>query len=225
MSSIYGQFCPIAKAVEVIGERWTILIIRELLCGSTRFNQLQRGLSQISPSLLTKRLNQLIDDEIVFKKAVAGQQRAEDFLTPAGKELTPIIMGLGSWGMKWTRSRMEDDELDVELLMLDFYRRAEMSEVPGGHCVAHFIFDGLKTYPHWWMILDETDRDLCVANPGVDVDLTIKSDLRTMTQIWDGQLTMAKAKREKRVILEGTPLFTRSISHWLKGSLLSPHTP
>ncbi|MDA0990684.1 MAG: helix-turn-helix domain-containing protein [Verrucomicrobia bacterium] len=121
----YGQFCPIAKACELIGERWTLLIIRELLCGSTRFSELQRGLSQISPSLLTKRLNQLVDDELLIRKQSVDRKKVEYFLTPSGKELAPIIMGLGDWGHRWARSRMEEDELDIELLMLEFYRRID----------------------------------------------------------------------------------------------------
>ena len=221
MSTIYGQFCPIAKATEVVGERWTILIIRELLCGSTRFNQLQRGLSQISPTLLTKRLNQLIDHEIVFKKSVSGQKHSEYFLTPAGLELGPLIMGLGDWGMKWTRSQMEEEELDVEFLMLAFYRRVDLDQVPGRRCVIHFSFTGLKTFPHWWMVLDETNRDLCVAPPGLDVEITVKTDLGTMARIWDHQLSMTQAKREQRLQLEGLPIYTRSISKWLRGNPLT----
>ncbi|MGK0237626.1 MAG: DNA-binding HxlR family transcriptional regulator [Candidatus Pelagisphaera sp.] len=221
----YGQFCPIAKAAEILGERWTILILRELICGSTRFNQLQRGLSQISPTLLTKRLNQLVDDEIVFKKTITGQKRVEYHLTPAGKDLTPVIMGLGDWGMKWTRSRMEDDELDVELLMLEYYRRLDLEQVPGGEVVAHFAFSGLKTFPHWWIKLKDEERELCIVNPGCDVDVTLKSDLRTMTRIWAGELTFAEAKKTSHLQVEGRPVYTRSLPNWLKVSPLARPLP
>ncbi|MDF7801812.1 helix-turn-helix domain-containing protein [Pontiellaceae bacterium B1224] len=218
----YGQFCPIAKACEILGERWTILIVRELLCGSTRFNQLQRGLSQMSPSLLTKRLNQLVDDEIIFKKKVPGQRRAEYFLTPAGKELAPVVMGMGDWGQKWARSRMEDEELDIELLMLEFFRRLDVEQIPGGTLVAHFMFPQLQTYPHWWMVIDGDDeRELCVVHPGRDVDITIKSDAKTMCEIWNGDITFSDAKKAGRIRVEGLPLMKRSVAKWLKAGLLA----
>lgn len=218
----YGQFCPIAKACEILSERWTLLIIRELLCGSTRFSQLQRGLSQISPTLLTKRLNQLADDEVILKKKPQGQQHAEYYLTPAGMELAPIVMGLGDWGQKWARSRMEEDELDIELLMLEFYRRLDLDQIPGGQLVVHFSFSGLKTYPHWWIVIDsKEERELCVAHPGRDVDITVKSDARTMTRIWMGEITFKEARSEGLIELEGLPIMTRSISKWLRGGLLT----
>jgi DNA-binding HxlR family transcriptional regulator len=217
----YGQFCPISKACEILSERWTILIVRELLCGSTRFNQFQRGLSQISPSLLTKRLNQLVDDEIIFKKSIPGQRRSEYFLTPAGKELAPIVMGMGDWGHKWAHSRMEEEELDIELLMLELFRRLDIEEIPGGTLVAHFVFPKLQTYPHWWIVIDgEDERELCVAHPGRDVDITIKSDAKTMCEIWNGRITFVQAKKEGRIELEGLPVMTRSVAKWLKGGPL-----
>lgn len=221
MRTQYGQFCPIAKACEILSERWTILIIRELLCGSTRFNQFQRGLSQISPTLLTKRLNQLVEDEIIMKRKVQGMRHAEYYLTPAGKELAPIVMSLGDWGQKWARSRMEDDELDIELLMLEFYRRLDLDQIPGGKLVAHFVFPSLQTYPHWWIVIDsEDERELCVAHPGRDVDVTIKTNALTMTRIWFGDTTVRQAKKEGLITLDGLPIMTRSVSNWLKGGLL-----
>ncbi len=212
----YGQFCPISKAAEILGERWNILIIRELICGSTRFGELQRGLSQISPTLLTKRLNQLAEYEIVFKKTLPGQKRIEYHLTPAGKELGPLIMSMGEWGMKWNRSRMEDEELDVEFLMLEFYRRLDQEQIPGGRFVAHFSFPGLKSFAHWWIVIDGKERELCDTNPGCEVDIRIRSDVRTMTRIWAGELSFQDAKRSEQLQLEGPPLLVRSIAKWLK---------
>ena len=116
---IGSQFCPIAKAAEVIGERWTLLILRELLLGTTRFNDFQRALSQISPTLLTKRLNQLNEDGLLIKKQ-PEPRKTEYHPTAATRELAPVIMGLGEWGMKWARGQMTDEEMDVELLMLEF---------------------------------------------------------------------------------------------------------
>ncbi len=145
MSIRYGQFCPVAKAAEVLGERWTILIIRELLLGTTRFSDLQRALSQISPTLLTKRLNQLQDCGLVIRKKLPQQRRTEYHLTPAGRELLPVVIGLGEWGMKWARGQMSDDELDVELLMHDFSRRIDETQLPGGRTVIKFVFTGPRS--------------------------------------------------------------------------------
>ena len=163
-----------------------------------------------------------VADEIIFKKTLSGQRRAEYYLTPAGKELAPIVMSMGDWGQKWARSRMDDDELDIELLMLEFFRRLEISAIPGGTLVAHFHFPALETYPHWWIVIDgEDERELCVAHPGRDVDITIKSDARTMCEIWNGDTTFTAAKKDGRIKLEGLPIMKRSISKWLRGGLLT----
>ena len=166
MSTRYGQFCPVSKAAEVLGERWTILIIRELLLGTTRFNDFQRALSQISPTLLTKRLNQLQECGLVVRKTVPDQRRTEYQPMPAAKELKPIIFGLGKWGMKWARGQMNDDELDVELLMYDLHRRIDATQLPGGRTVIKFLFRGLPKFGHWWIVLENGARELCVDNPG-----------------------------------------------------------
>src|SRR5436190_17550006 len=158
MSIRYGQFCPVSKAAEILGERWTILIIRELLMGTTRFSDFQRALSQISPSLLTKRLQQLHDAGLVVRKPLPAQRRTEYHPTAAGRDLLPIVAGLGEWGMKWARGQMSDDELDVELLMHDFSRRIDATQLPGGGTVLEFIFPGLTQFAHWWIVL-ETNGD------------------------------------------------------------------
>ena len=130
MSLRYGQICPVSKTAELLGERWTLLIIRELVLGTTRFNDFQRALSQISPTLLTKRLNQLQEAGLVVRKTIPDQRRIEYHPTAASKELKPIILGLGKWGMRWARGQMNDDELDVEMLMYDLQRRIDATQLP-----------------------------------------------------------------------------------------------
>ncbi len=217
MSIRYGQFCPVAKAAEVLGERWTILIIRELLMGTTRFSDFQRTLSQISPTLLTKRLNQLQDCGLIIRKKLPAQQRTEYHLTPAGRELLPVVAGLGEWGMKWARGQMSDDELDVELLMHDFSRRLDATQLPGGRNVIQFIFAGLSQFAHWWIVLEENgERELCVDNPGKEVDVQIRSDLRTMTEIWAGDREIRAAKKDGRLQLSGNAVLIRTLPSWLR---------
>jgi DNA-binding HxlR family transcriptional regulator len=222
----YGQFCPIAKAAEVLGERWTILIIRELLVGTTRFSDFQRTLSQISPTLLTKRLNQLQECGLVLRKNRPGLQRAEYHLTAAGRELQPVVFGLGEWGMKWVRGQMSDDELDVELLMHDFSRRLDAAQLPGGRTVIKFTFAGLAKFGHWWIVVEESgERELCADNPGQDADIQLRSDLRTMVKIWAGDTEIRTAKKDGRLQVMGNPVLARTASVWLRPSIFAHVRP
>lgn len=226
MSLKYGQFCPIAKAAEVIGERWNILLIRELLLGETRFNDLQRGLSQMSPSLLAKRLKQLVDGGLVIKKELQGKRHAEYFLTAAGRELGPIVMSIGEWGARWARGQMDDDELDVELLMIDFRRRIDTDQLPSGRTVIRFIYPELKEFAHWWIVIEENgNRELCVDNPGKEVDVSLRCNLRTMTEIWAGDTSISQAKRDGLLQVTGNPVLARSVSKWLGISLMAHVRP
>ncbi len=225
MSTKYGQFCPVAKAMEILGERWTLLIVRELLLGNTRFSDLQRALSQISPSLLTKRLNELVDHELVIKRRLTEQRRTEYHLTASGKELMPIVVSMGEWGMRWARGRMDDDELDVELLMFDLQRRLDDSALPGGRNVLHFAFNGLKNFANWWIVVDCGEKKLCIDSPKGEVDLTLVTDVRTLTEIWAGDTNVSDAKRDGRLLLKGSSILQRSISSWLRGSIFSGIRP
>lgn len=140
----YGQFCPVAKAMELFGEKWTLLILRELHMGATRFNELQRGLSLISPTVLTKRLNELADSEIILRKKIPGQRGNEYFLTQAGKETLPLLKGVGDWGMRWARGDIRDSDLDIELLMTYLQRSIKTEALPGDQSVIRFRFTDLK---------------------------------------------------------------------------------
>ncbi|WP_193211226.1 winged helix-turn-helix transcriptional regulator [Luteolibacter marinus] len=215
MSTRYGQFCPVAKATEVLGERWTILIIRELLLGTSRFSDFQRALSQISPTLLTKRLGQLVDQGLVLKKTSTGGKRVEYFLTACGKELGPIVNSLGIWGMRWARGQMNDDELDVELLMFDLCRRLDPDALPGGSTVIHFAYCGLESFPTWWILVENGKPELCVAHPGRDADVSLHTDVRTMVEIYAGDLRLADARRDGRLEVTGSPTLVRSVADWL----------
>ena len=211
----YGQFCPVSKAAEVLGEKWTLLIIRELLLGATRFSQIQKGLARISPTLLNKRLDSLQQHGIIVRRRIAEQRGTEYQLTEAGRELMPIIMQTAEWGMRWARGQMSDDELDVELLMSDVQRRIDISKLPGGQTVIKFHFTDLDDFGKWWIKIKDGDVDLCVENPGTEVDVYITSDLRTMTEIWMGDLSINKAKTSKRLKLVGQSKLLKNINSWL----------
>lgn len=217
MSIRYGQICPVSKTAELLGERWTLLIIRELVLGTTRFNDFQRALSQISPTLLTKRLKQLEEAGLLVRKTIPNQRRCEYHPTAAGKELKPIIEGLGKWGMRWARGQMNDDELDVEMLMYDLQRRIDAEQLPGGRTVVKFSFRGLPKFSHWWIVIEpDGSRILCVHNPGVPVDIELISDLRTMSHVWAGDMDIRMAKNAGRLELKGNAILIRTISSWLR---------
>lgn len=226
MSIRYGQICPVSKTAELLGERWTLLIVRELVLGTTRFNDFQRALSQISPTLLTKRLNELQEAGLVLRKTIPNQRRTEYCPTAACKELEPIIVGLGEWGMRWARGQMNDDELDVEMLMYDLQRRIDATQLPGGRTVIKFFFRALPKFAHWWIVIEaDGQRILCVNNPQVPVDIELVTDLRTMSHVWAGDLDLRVAKDMGRLELKGNPILVRTISSWLRRGMFADVRP
>lgn len=212
----YGQFCPISKAAEVLGERWTLLIVREMLMGATRFNTLQRGLGTISPTMLTKRLNELCDSGIVLRKKIPGQKGYEYFLTQSGRELAPVIEAFGTWGTSWARSRLPDEELDVELLMLYLERSIDPAQMIGTETVVRFQFTDLNALRDWWLIVHDNVVDSCVLDPGKEIDVYFTTDLRTMIRAWMGYTSYQKAMAEGRLKVVGPPELTRHINRWIR---------
>jgi DNA-binding HxlR family transcriptional regulator len=211
----YGQFCPVAKATEVIGEKWTLLILRELMLGTTRFNEFQRAISRMSPTLLAKRLRHLEECGIVIRKKLSGQKGYEYRLTAAGKELSPLIEVLAVWGMRWARGQMSDDELDVEFLMWDLQRRLQTGQLPDGETVICFIFDELAKHKTWWLLVDGDAVDLCTEDPGKDIDLYINSSVRTIAEVWKGDLDLRVALRNKSIKAHGAHHLIRTMPGWL----------
>jgi DNA-binding HxlR family transcriptional regulator len=211
----YGQFCPVAKATEVIGEKWTLLILRELMLGTTRFNEFQRAISRMSPTLLVKRLRQLEECGIVIRKKLSGQKGYEYRLTAAGKELGPLIEILAVWGMRWVRGQMSDDELDVEFLMRELQRRLQTDQLPDGQTVICLIFDELTKHQTWWLLVDGDVVDLCTEDPGKDVDVYINSSVRTIAEVWRGDLDLRVALRSKSIKTQGSRHLIRTMPDWL----------
>ncbi|MFQ5509855.1 MAG: winged helix-turn-helix transcriptional regulator [Leptospirillia bacterium] len=221
----YGQFCPVSKAAEVLGERWTFLIVRQLLGGATRFNQIHRGVSKISPTVLNKRLRELEVAGVVVKKTIPGQRGFEYQLTECGRDLEKLVIDLGEWGMRWARSSMSDDELDVQLLMGDIQNRIDPNALPGGQTLLKFKYTDLPEYDRWWIRVDCGDVDLCMDNPGGEVDVHFTCDLRTMTEIWVGDLQLKEARSSGRLKLTGPSAFLRNLSSWFLLSSFSDIRP
>lgn len=217
----YGQFCPIAKSTEIIGEKWTLLIIRELLMGGSRFNELHRGLSLISPTILSKRLEALSEHGLVLKKKIPGQRGYEYFPTQSCKELLPIIRSLGDWGMNWARSNLTEKDYDVELLMLYLKRSIVPGALIGRETVIRFKFTDIEKYPDWWLVVTGEEVDLCVKNPGKDVDVYFTSSVKTMADIWMGDNTYKRAIREGALKIVGHEMLTRNVTSWMGNSIFT----
>jgi DNA-binding HxlR family transcriptional regulator len=182
----YGQFCTVARGAEVFGEPWTPLVIRELLCGSRRYNEIRRGVPRMSPTLLAKRLRKL--EEIGVLERRSGQQGQEYHLTPAGEELRPIVLALGHWGARWIGSRLKREQLDAGFLMWDMRRFAQLDRFPKGRrTVIQFRFSDARTGERlWWLVVHAGEAELCRDDPGHELDVVVESTVRALTEIWTG---------------------------------------
>ncbi|WP_280250836.1 winged helix-turn-helix transcriptional regulator [Nocardia abscessus] len=207
----YGQYCPISRALDVVGERWSLLILRDLLLGTTRFNDLARGLPGLSRSLLAKRLRQFERAGLVEKLV------GEYLLTDAGRELEPILFGLGEWGARWSFGAPRDDERDPALLVWWMHKRVDTSSFPGRRHVLLVRFtDDLRRF---WIVIEAGVPSVCDSDPGYPVDVAISSDVASLYQVWLGRLPLAHALRTGRVGFTGPPALTRRMPSVLR---LSP---
>ena len=213
----YGQFCPIAKASEVLGERWTHLIIRELAAGSESFNDLRRGVPLMSPSLLSKRLKSLERHRLIQRREANGHVCYK--LTKAGEDLVPIIFQLGVWGHRWVRSDLAGEDLDPSLLVWDMHRSLNVGFFKGERTVIRIEFtDQAAQYRRWWLVIKGGEVDVCLKDPGFELDLTLVTDLRTLTAVWMGDTTIMNAIRENSVAVEGASHLRKNIAVWLGSS-------
>jgi len=216
----YGQFCPVAKAMEVLDERWTLLIVRELLLGSTRFNELRRGVPKMSPALLSKRLRALERAGVIVRTEEKGG-RSSYALTDAGLELRPIVDALGAWGVRWI-PQIGQVDLDPHLLMWDVRRTVPVENWPRARTTIALVFDDVPVKnKYWWLVVNGDDVDSCDADPGYEVALTLTTSLRTFTEIWRGDLSWAAALRSGAVKLDGAASVRRQLPVWIGQSHLS----
>lgn len=214
----YGQFCPIAKSMEIIGERWTVLILREILMGASRFNGIQRGLGSISTALLTKRLETLETHGLIVRRKITGQRGYEYFPTKSAKDLQPILMAIGNWGMKWAKDNLIEDDYDVDLLMLYLERSIIVENLPGPDTLIRFEFTDLKQHRYWWLVIKDGKVDVCVKDPGRDVDVYFSTTVRTMTDAWLGHISWRRAIRDEDLVVIGPRSLTRNVTTWLNNS-------
>lgn len=213
----YGQFCTVARGAEVFGERWTPLVVRELLCGSTRFNDIRRGVPRMSASLLTQRLRKLEEIGVVKRVAAPGGGAAEYHLTGAGEELRPIVMALGHWGARWIGSRLKRGHLDAGFLMWDIRRFVRLDAFPPGRSVViQFRFtDAHAGERRWWLVVENGSADLCRDDPGPEPTLVVESTVLALTEIWTGDRDAGEAVDNRAVRVRGGARDVRELWHWL----------
>lgn len=214
----YRQFCPVAMAAEILCTRWTVVLLRELVAGSTRFNELRRGVPRMSPALLSQRLKDLEMSGIIARTASASDPGIFEYhLTASGKELGPIVEAFGIWGQRRIEADVSLQHLDVQLLMWDMRRNLNTTPMPQGRSVVQFIYPELPvTQRSWWLIVDPNKGvDLCSIDPGFDIDLYVSVDLRTMTSIWMGLDTVRAAVGSARMILTGDRKLASAMQAWL----------
>jgi DNA-binding HxlR family transcriptional regulator len=214
----YKQFCPVAMAAEILCTRWTILLLRELVAGTTRFNDLRRGVPRMSPALMSQRLKELEEAGIVVRKRSRTEPGVHEYhLTDAGRELEPIVEAFGVWGQRWVEKDISLQHLDAQLLMWDMRRNLDPEPLPDRRSVIHFQYPeqsvAMRT---WWLVVEaDGDVDLCSVDPGFDVDLYVSTDLRTMTAIWMGYETVRRALAAKKMHLTGDKKLAANMQTWL----------
>ena len=212
----YGQFCPVAQTLEVIGERWTLLLVRELMMGSTHFGDLRRGVPLMSRSVLTQRLRSLADAGVI--EHVGDEYR----LTQAGRELAPIVLECGRWGARWARRKLRNADVDVGLLMWDMRRRIDCSAIPEQPVLVQFELRGAPLgKERFFLDFKSGEVELCLTNPGRDVDLHVWTTPRTMAEVWLGDLRLADAIERGALRLEGPRPLVRAFPSWLQLSIVA----
>ena len=220
----YGQFCPVAKAAEIFAERWTPLIIRELLMGSRKFSELEIGMAHIPRSLLTKRLRTLEDAGVVTRKTEGKSKRAEYHLTEAGADLFEVVRGLGEWGQKWVNHNIKAEDVDPALLVWDMHRRINVDILPPERVVVQLTFLGAAK-GDYWLVLERPEPSVCMQDPGLEVDLFVTTDTVAIHKVWMGMATLAACVDEGLIEFDGLAAHVKAFPRWFKLSIFSDVKP
>jgi len=212
--SAYGQYCPVALGAEIFAERWTPLILRELLLGARRFGAIQRGVPRMSRNLLTQRLVSLQGAGILERRAATGGRGFEYQLTEAGRELQGVIDALGTWGYRWASKDLTGTDLDPDFIMWSLRRMVRVDALPEGQVVVHVRFRGDAKH-RYWLVLKRPEADLCLFDPGFDVDVELRAEPESLAHVCLGHLQLAQAVKAGGIELTGAPRHRRGICEWL----------
>jgi DNA-binding HxlR family transcriptional regulator len=211
----YSTYCPVAKAAEILTDRWTLLLVRDLLLGARHFNDFRRSIPLITPAVLSKRLGTLQEVGIVTHEISGKGGRWEYRLTEAGRELKPFVDAAGTWGQRWARSKLPHGELHPSTLIWDIHRFLKTEHLPAGRTVMYFEFTDLRAMRHWWLVVQDGEVDVCLDDPGYEVDVWIVCTLLTLTQVFMGDLSVASARATGKLKLDGGAELIRNMPRWL----------
>jgi DNA-binding HxlR family transcriptional regulator len=218
MKSGFGQFCPVAVACEIFAERWTPIILRELFAGSQHFNEIHRGIPLISRALLSRRLRELEAAGVITKEPLTGQRGYRYCLTEAGQEFRPVIEGIGNWGQRWT-VRVQRENLDAGFLMWNMRRRVARELLPDRRTIVYFRFSGVPSSyrgaREFWLLLERERVELCIEDPGFEVDLQVEADLASMASVWLGDTSFDSAVRAGGIHFSGPRVLAAAFPSWL----------
>lgn len=219
----YQQFCPLALAAEIVAPRWTPLVLRELLTGSVRFNDIHRGVPRMSRSLLSQRLSELERAGLVERRLVKGHP--EYHLTRAGEELEAVIEQLAAWGRRWGRGELSPERVDVGLLMWEVQRHVARQRLPPQRVVIRFDFpDAPSEYRRWWLELGPEAAEVCLKDPGFAADLQVTVwDARVLNEVCLGKADLNGALLDPRVQVQGPRELRRELARWLAPPMPTPH--
>ena len=218
----YGQYCPIAKATEILGDRWTLLIVRDMLTGTCHFNDFERGLPGISRGLLADRLRRLQQVGIVEKVEMEyGRNRTQYQLTKSGQELYPVIESLLNWGAKWAFGEPEQNDLDPILLLWWMRDRVRVDQLPEQRVVVQFDFKGAVKETDW-LVLQKEDVSVCLSHPGFDIDVLVTADIATLFKVWLGRMEFSEALHQQQIEIDAIPALARAFPDWFAYSYAVP---
>ena len=213
----YQQYCPVARASEILADRWTPLIVRELILGSHRFNEIERGLPGISRSLLSSRLRDLEEAGVVERLPRPQSRTREYHLSEGGRDLKAVIEALGAWGVRWAFGDPKPEELDAALLVWKIHQRINRELLPETRTIVEFDFTGPRGR-RVWLLLERREVSVCVTPPGFDSDLIVRADLALFYRVWLGHVEYHAAIRCGSVVVEGAPVFAKQLPRWLMWS-------
>jgi DNA-binding HxlR family transcriptional regulator len=216
----YGQYCPVAKATEVLGDRWALLIVREMLGGASGFNELHRGLPGISRSVLTDRMRALERAEVIVRTTGPKGRTLEYRLTAGGRDLQPVVQAIGEWGATWSITEPRPEELDPYLLMVWMARHVDRERVPPNRTVVQFDFRDPKQ--RYWMVLEPSEVSVCLQHPRFDVDLKVSVDTTTLYHVYLGRAELSAAIRAGQLTLHGPRTMQRGFGQWFTWSAFAP---
>jgi len=218
----FGQFCPLALASEVLTQRWALLILRELVAGSSRFSDIRRGVPRISATLLKQRLDALERAGVVERRQVKESATYQYTLTDVGRELKPVLTAIGEWGQRWARD-IDPDDLDPGWLVWNIHRRLNTAAMPAGQTVIQIIFaDAQANHRNFWLVHRQGKVDVCLKPPGFDVDVVVRTSVRVLAEVWRGIRLIKEEISAGRIRLEGKPALCRSLPGWLLLSVYAP---